>query len=105
MSEFGGVVQPEEWHDGGPIPARVRPPRPPAPRSFALPTIDPVTALDQIADLIRGGQTDMLAEIEKVVIAAGRLGPVDSLTGVPGPAIDDVDGATELDVTPEDPTP
>jgi hypothetical protein len=105
MSQFGpDQPEPEEWA-AEPLPPRRTPPPPPEP--FALPTPDSL-AMDEIADLLRGGQTDMLARIEEAVARTGRLQlevwPAEPLTGVPGPAID-VDGASELDVTPEDPTP
>jgi hypothetical protein len=99
MSQFGDQPEPEEWADE-PLPPRRTPPPPPEP--FALPTPDSL-AMDEIAALIRGGQTDMLARIEEVVARTGRLDA--AFVGVPGPAVDDVDGASELDVTPEDPTP
>jgi hypothetical protein len=108
MSQFGpDQPEPEEWAD--PLPPELHPRRTP-PHSlepFALPTPDSM-AMDEIAALIRGGQTDMLARIEEAVARTGRLQlevwPADSLTGVPGPA-NDADGASELDVTPEDRTP
>lgn len=114
MSEFGGVVQPEQWDDDDLDAVWANAPkldddepirRPPA-GPVSLPTLGEVEALDQIAAVILEGQTDMLVQIERIVEATGRLRDRGvALTGVPGPAIDDVNGSSELDVTPEDPTP